>query len=134
MKSSVLLALSFGLLLKSFGGDTIVVHKDSRLGALTAKQAAFNAQASKISPTSQYKGYRVQLVATNNRADAYNAKAVFLQHFPEGRAYVSYQSPNFRIRVGNFLNRREAEDFKAELNKIFTHGVDVVEDVIEYAP
>lgn len=134
MKSISLLVFSIGLLSKSFAGDTILVHKDSRLDALTAKQAAFNAQSVKTNPNGQYKGYRVQLIATNSRADAYRAKAVFLQHFPEGRSYISYQSPNFKVRVGNFLGRREAEDFKVELNKIFTDGVDIVEDAIEVAP
>jgi len=134
MKSTCLLVLLFGLLLKSFAGDTVLVYKDRRLDALTAKQAAFNAQALKTNPNGQYKGYRVQLIATNSRADAYRAKAVFLQHFPEGRSYISYQSPNFRVRVGNFLGRQDAEEFKIALNKIFIEGVDIVEDAIEVAP
>jgi len=55
MKSTCLLVLLFGLLLKSFAGDTVLVYKDRRLDALTAKQAAFNAQALKQTQTGSTK-------------------------------------------------------------------------------
>jgi len=134
MKRIVFVVVGLFLFVTCFAGDTIIVHKDSRLDVLTAKQAAFNKQSSRMTPGGQYKGYRLQIIATNSRDDAYKAKTVFLQNYPDGKSYVSYQSPNFRVRVGNFVSREDAENFKSELNKIFTDGVDIVEDVIEYTP
>jgi hypothetical protein len=127
---AVLLLLAYA---NSYAGDTITVHKDSRLDVLDKKQAAANRVVSRVMETNgQYKGFRIQIAATNSRDDAFKAKAVFLQNFPNEQSYVSYQSPNFRVRVGNFVKRPDAEKFKEELSKVFTDGVDIVEDMIEY--
>ena len=134
MKRSVLVALAIMLINTCYAGDTIIVHKDGRLDILAAKQAAINNLTRRMAPYGQYKGFRLQIAATNSRDDAFKAKAIFLQYYPDGKSYVSYQSPNFRVRVGNFNKREGAQNFKGELSKIFTDGVDVVEDFIEYTP
>jgi hypothetical protein len=134
MKKIALAVLPLLLLANCYAGDSIIVHKDSRLDILIAKQAASNKVSQRMTPNGQYKGYRLQIAATHNRDDAFNAKALFLQNFPDKPSYVSYQSPNFRVRVGDFVNKSDAEKFKADLIKIFTDGVDIVEDVIEYTP
>jgi len=134
MKNFAFSILSLFLFATCYAGDTITVHKDSRLDILTAKQAASNKVSQKMTPNGQYKGYRLQIIATNSRDDAFKAKALFLQNFPDKQSYVSYQSPNFRVRVGDFVNKGEAEKFKADLIKIFVDGVDIVDDVIEYTP
>ena len=117
-----------------FAADTIIVHKDSRLDILSAKQAEINKSALRLTPNGQYKGYRLLVIATNNREQAYAAKASILQNFPAVRTYVSYISPYFRVKVGNFTSREDAENFKTELTKVYDGGVYIVEDIIEYEP
>lgn len=127
-----LLLLIMAFATHCFAADTIIVHKDSRLDILSAKQAEINKSALRLTPNGQYKGYRLLVIATNSREQAYAAKAAILQNFPAVRTYVSYISPYFRVKVGNFTSREDAENFKTELTKVYDGGVYIVEDIIEY--
>ena len=59
-------------------------------------------------------GFRIQLVF-GNRNTVNNAKSTFYQNFNEIPLYESYLAPNFRLRVGDFITRLQAE---SELHKI----------------
>jgi hypothetical protein len=43
-----------------------------------------------------------------------------------------YQAPYFKIRIGNFVEKGEADDLKRELARIFPTGVFVIPSEIEY--
>ena len=45
-----------------------------------------------------------------------------------------YQAPYFRLKVGNFKDRKEAEEYFKMLSKEFPRGVNIVRDVIEVKP
>jgi hypothetical protein len=51
--------------------------------------------------------------------------------FPEQKTYVTYQSPNFRVRIGNFLSREDAEAFRKQLSRYYPEGLYIVEDAVE---
>jgi hypothetical protein len=114
--------------------DSIVVKKDPRLDVLTAKQAAINKRTASMTSNGQYKGFRVQVLSTTDRAKALTTKAELLTRFPEEKSYTVFQSPNFRIRIGNFLKKEDAEAFRKVIAKLYPQGVYVVPDVIEYTP
>lgn len=118
--------------LHCFAADTIVVHKDSRLDMLTAKQAEINKSALRLTPDGHYKGYRLLITTTRNRDEANNTKAAILQSFPDQRVYLSYLSPYYRVKVGNFITKDDAENFKAELEKTYDGGIYIVTDIVEY--
>jgi SPOR domain len=114
--------------------DTIIVHKDARMDILTSKQIVANKKASLQTSSGQYKGYRVQVVSTSNRDQAFKIKGELLSRYPDQKSYALFQSPNFKVRIGNFLKKAEAEKFKLQLQKFYTTGVFVVEDAIDYTP
>jgi hypothetical protein len=114
--------------------DTIIVHKDARMDILTSKQIVANKKASLQTSSGQYKGYRVQVVSTSNRDQAFKVKGELLSRFPDQKSYALFQSPNFKVRIGNFLKKADAEKFKLQLQKFYTTGVFVVEDAIDYTP
>ncbi len=114
--------------------DTIIVHKDARMDVLTSKQILANKKASLQTSTGQYKGYRVQVVSTSNRDQAFKVKGELLSRFPEQKSYALFQLPNFKVRIGNFLKKADAEKFKLQLQKFYSTGVFVVEDAIDYTP
>ncbi|MBY0480018.1 MAG: SPOR domain-containing protein [Chitinophagaceae bacterium] len=118
----------------SWSMDTVIVHKDARMDVLTAKQAQINKKSSFLTSTGQYKGYRVQVVSTSNRDQAFKIKGELLSRFPDQKTYALFQSPNFKVRIGNFLKKPDAEKFKLQLTKLYTTGVFVVEDAIDYSP
>ena len=45
-----------------------------------------------------------------------------------------YQSPYFRLRVGNFINKKEAENVQRQLSKEFKQNLFIVNDVVEVNP
>ncbi len=118
----------------SVGKDTIIVHKDARMDVLTSKQILANKKSSLQTSSGQYKGYRVQVVSTSNRDQAFKVKGELLSRFPDQKSYALFQSPNFKVRIGNFLKKADAEKFKLQLQKFYTTGVFVVEDAIDYTP
>ena len=115
-------------------GDTIIVHKDPRLDIFTAKQAYVNKLTAHMSSSGQFRGYRLQVLSTRSREEAFSTKANLLQQFPDQKAYILYQSPNFKVRIGNFPNRQDADAFKKTLSKVYSQPAYLVEDIIDYTP
>ncbi len=87
-----------------------------------------------MTPNGRYKGFRIQVLSTNKRDDAFNTKSILLANFPDQKSYVLFQSPNFKVRLGNFLKSEDAENFKKQIVSLFTQGIYVVADAIEYSP
>lgn len=112
---------------------SVVVHKDPRIDLLINKQIEINEfttrNARRTAP-----GYRILVVNTNDRAKASEAKTRIYQQFPELPAYLMYQSPFYKLKVGNFRERSEAEDYLKDIQRLFPSGVYVVRDVIEVKP
>jgi hypothetical protein len=118
----------------AMAGDSVIVKKDPRLDVLSIKQMQANQRAAMMYGNGLYKGFRIQVISTPKRDDAFKAKADLAAKYPEQKSYIAFQSPNFKVRIGNFLKRADAEKFKIELNKLFPNGVYIVEDGIEYTP
>jgi hypothetical protein len=142
MKKMLLLVLivlckgSFGadIIVLKQNKDTIVVNKDVRLDILNQKQSVINKRSKIMTSNGLYRGYRLQLLSSNNRNQAFKLKYDLLSAFPDQKTYVSYQAPYFKVRFGNFLHRDEAEKMRKLLQKTYPAGVFVVEDTIEYTP
>lgn len=68
-------------------------------------------------------GYRVQVFDDNNprtaRSQAEARHAQVMAQFPHLRAYVTFNSPYWRVKVGDFRTRAEAEAVMAELKLAF---------------
>jgi hypothetical protein len=117
-----------------YATDTIVVKKDPRLDVLSIKQLQANQRSAMMTPNGLYKGFRIQVTSTPRRGDAFARRSELIARFPDQKVYMVFQSPNFKVRIGNFLKKEEAEKFKILLNKIYPQGVYIVEDGIEYTP
>jgi hypothetical protein len=121
-------------LCKSYAADTIIVHRDARVDVLTEKQSAINKVTAKMGSNGLFRGYRLQVLNTRSRDDAFKMKATLLEKFPDEKVYVLYQSPYFKVRIGNFVNRNDAEGFKNELSIYSSQPAYIVEDLVEYIP
>lgn len=128
----LLLIVFCGLIAQA--NDTVIVHKDPRMDQLTAKQTQINKHASLLTSSGQYKGFRVQVVSTSNRDMAFKVKSDLLTRFPDQKSYALFQAPNFKVRIGNFLKKADAEKFKNLISKYYPTGVFIVEDAIDYTP
>ena len=111
---------------------SVVVNKDPRLDVLSAKQAEINKKAVLIARSSNYPGYRIQVINTNNRDEANTVKAEMLRRFPDQKVYLLYQAPNFRVRIGNFISQKEGATLQKMIAKLYPQrGIYFVSDRIE---
>lgn len=113
--------------------SSVVVHKDPRLDVLLRKQGEINAAIKKANARTA-KGFRLLVMNTNKRDEAIAAKTKVYTNFPELKAYLVYQSPYFRLKVGNFRTREEAQQYQKSLGYYFPKGVFIVNDTIEITP
>lgn len=113
--------------------SSVIIHKDARLDLLISKQAEINEFTSRDARRTS-KGYRLMIITTISRDEAIAAKTKIYTYFPELKAYLWHQSPYFKLKAGNFKERKEAEDYQKKLNAIFTKGVYIMQDVVELKP
>ncbi len=110
--------------------NSVIVHKDPRIDLLIKKQIQINEETSRDARRVG-KGYRLLVVNTNKRDEAVSARSTVYTYFPELKSYLIYQSPYFKLKVGNFKEKKEAEDYQKKLQKYFPKGVFVMNDTIE---
>ncbi len=111
----------------------VIVHKDPRIDILVKKQSSINTAVKKASARSM-RGYRLMIINTNKRNEAIDAKTKIYTYFPELKAYLSYQSPYFKLKAGNFKTRDEAEKYRKMMTTMFPKGVFILNDIIEIKP
>lgn len=129
---SPLIAHSQGYSKDSF--STVIVHKDRRFDQLAAMQTEVNKKTF-LSRSHFFHGFRIQVANTQNRDEANAIKAELLQRFPEQKSYLLYQSPNFRVRIGNFLVQKDAFQLRKRIAALYPgKGIYIVPDVIEHRP
>ena len=59
-------------------------------------------------------GYRIQIYfdsGNNSKKGAMAIKATFITKYPDVEAYIIFQEPYYKVRVGDFRTRMEAEGF-----------------------
>ena len=117
------LVMSVNLLFGQEGNIEIV--KDSRINALVEKQSEVIPPA--INP--QIDGFRIQLFFDSDKSQINSAKAKFMSYYKTIDTYVTYNAPNFFLKVGDFRTRLEAEKIKAEIEAEFPTSFIVTEKI-----
>jgi hypothetical protein len=108
--------------------SALVIERDIRLDSLLMKHIRVNQVKDGLD------GYRVQLYSgsgTEARLSANNLRAEFLTNHPNIPAYLIYQAPNFKVRLGNFRTELEAVHLQRELAYQYPGGF-VVKDKIKF--
>ena len=76
------------------------------------------------------KGYRVQIVISQNEKELQDVKIEIEKSIDE-KTYIIFELPNYKLRVGNFLNRKEAENFQKKIVRLGYRTAWVVPTMIE---
>ncbi len=74
-------------------------------------------------------GYRIQLTSSSVRKSVLELKVQFSILFPNTKAYIEYQNPSFKLRVGDFETRISANAFQQEIVQKFPNAF-IVRDFI----
>lgn len=106
-------------------GDTtsgVMIHADPRLDILMIPELAL--KKNYIAPGSKVirsaKGFRVQIYNGSDKNTAIKRKVDFMRRFPSVKTYMTYTQPVFRIKVGDFMTRKDAQEFMFQLNGMYS--------------
>ena len=92
----------------------VVVHSDPRLAVLMKRPSSGGGGIY------SGRGYRVQIYSGNDRAKATKIKIDFARRYPAIRTYMTYVQPQFRIKVGDFRTRGEAEKMYQQVSTLYS--------------
>lgn len=117
----------------------VVVIKDPRIEALQELRfgsridAGSTSHAQPVDKTTAtrttQRGFRVQIYSGPNRNEAYAEQARFQRLYRDIDTYVSYEEPNYRVKVGDFRGRTGAtrlmQSLKGQFNNVFIFTEDI---------
>lgn len=81
---------------------TILIHDNAGANALVEKHILFN------KTHNQLPGWRVQIISTPQLSEAKREKGKLLQQFDDMHATIIFEAPNYKVRVGDYRNRFDA--------------------------
>lgn len=105
---------------------TVVIHADHRLSSVMERLEKKN---NTHTPSGKARGFRVQIYNGNNRSEANAIRTRFVRTHAGIRSYVVFKNPQYRVRVGDFRNRKEAHEFMSKINSQFGACM-IVQDII----
>ena len=110
MRKFLLIVIFSALALGGFAQikGSLYVKQDERVERLMQRQREIYAVSNTMS------GFRVQIFMEIGNEAVDHAEAMkkdFTEDFPELPIYLSYEQPYYRLRVGDFRNRVEAEKY-----------------------
>jgi len=119
--------LKTGIFPQAISGGKVTITQDQRLQTIIDNHIEANS-------TRPLNGWRVQIYfgsGAKAKTTAESIKTGFLTDYPDIEVYLEYDAPYFKVNVGNFRNKLDAEKFKfklqGEYEKMF-----LVEAKIEY--
>lgn len=110
-------------------GKVEVIVQDQRITSLVAKHVAFNENRSGI------KGFRVQIFfdsGNNSKSKAISVMNQFKDKYPNVGAYLMFQEPNYKVRVGDFRTRMDAQKLLHAITEEFPTAFVVKDDEINF--
>ena len=75
-------------------------------------------------------GFRIQIYVGNDRKSADDAKIYTYQKYPEIFPYLSYQQPIYKVKIGDFLNRMDAERYYSDIKDLYPSAM-ILPDKVE---
>ena len=94
------------------GKGEITIVQDDRVDLLVSKHVRINQNKDGID------GFRIQIFfdsGNNSKTKAQSINEGFRAKYPDVRAYLSFKSPNYKVRVGDFRTRLDAQRFLNEI-------------------
>ncbi len=63
-------------------------------------------------------GYRVQVYVGTQRQKVEEAKMLIYQNFPELSPYLTYSQPTYKLKVGDFMRRMDADRYYSSIKQL----------------
>ncbi|MCF8296531.1 MAG: SPOR domain-containing protein [Saprospiraceae bacterium] len=118
--------INYNSFCQSSDSGKVEIFQDARVDKLIEKHVVLNKKQTGIP------GYRVQIFfdsGTNSKNKANKVRAEFLLKYKNEDAYVIFQSPNYKVRVGDFRTRMEAQGFLKEISVLYPNAYTVKDEI-----
>tara|TARA_Y100001970_G_scaffold231970_1_gene288554 strand:- start:79 stop:492 length:414 start_codon:yes stop_codon:yes gene_type:complete len=86
--------------------------------------------SSSINVDGLVKGYRVQVMISENQEDLIEVKDS-LEKLIQEKIYIQFELPNYKLRVGNFSSRKKAELYRNKIARLGYRSSWVIPTLIE---
>ena len=60
-------------------------------------------------------GYRLQIFFSTDKDKVNEIRMKFIKQYPKMETYITFDAPNYILRVGDFTEKNDAERFKKEI-------------------
>jgi hypothetical protein len=111
----------------------VVLHADPRLAMLIYNKADHRptvVNGHRAGSIYSGRGFRVQIYSGNDRNIATQRKIDFIRRFPGVRSYMTYVAPTFRVKVGDYKDRKAAQTMYQQVSRLYNPCM-IVNDIIE---
>ena len=99
------------VILAQSNGKGIVIVKDKKIDALIQNKS----NVKRINTI----GYRIQIYFSTNKNELNDIRLKFIKAYPRIETYITYDAPNYFLRVGDYADRNDAEKFKKDIFREF---------------
>jgi len=76
-------------------------------------------------------GFRIQIFRTEDIIEAKRRESIYIDTFGEENVVLIFEKPFYRIRVGRFRNKEEAEEFEQSLGQMGIRDAIIVPDKVK---
>jgi hypothetical protein len=102
------------------------IIQDSRVDELVKKHIQINQVLNTMD------GFRIQIFSdsgTSSKNKAQAAQEEFQAGFPGMRAYLTFKSPNYKVRIGDFRTKLDAQRFLIELTADYPNAFIIADQI-----
>lgn len=124
----IMLTLLFPFVLWGQKTGTVTVDANPKIDQI------MEAYAQLMSQNPGTDGFRILIFSDSgnrSKAAAIQEKENFEQKFPDIEAYIFFEEPNYKVRVGNFRTRLDAERCLNKISGAYSNTI-IVPDYIEF--
>jgi hypothetical protein len=75
-------------------------------------------------------GFRVQVIATDNIEEANQTRSEIYSKTTNKEIYINFEPPFYKVKVGDFTSRQDAEDLKFMLNQLGFKEARIVQETV----
>jgi len=123
MKKLYLILVGMFLLSASSIDAQVLIKEEPAVARLMNDFVYTNQQKESI------KGWRIQIITTNDRRNSENAKARFQRLYPEINVKWKQEVPFYKVQIGAYETKEELQAFLQEIKVDFPSAIPVVDNV-----
>jgi hypothetical protein len=123
MKNIIVSIVICGITLTGYGQKNVKISSSSAIESLMDRFAAEGKAEETI------KGWRIQIVTTNDRHEMEAAQATFIAMYPGVNIDWKHVAPYYQVRVGYFENKNKLMPLLLELKKTFPSATYIYDQV-----